>query len=146
MQIKKYIKSFTIVFNMNGSKSKIDKFNILEDLFLSFEDVTVVNKNIKPEKLMEINQSGKKTLMIDSIIQPFDEIKILLKLVTNFFIYTKQIQDFSLEFIEKELDEETLIVYGSEIYLDELNKITFSPTMRTKWRNPQIINNLIEMN
>lgn len=146
MQIKKNIRSFTIIFNLNGSRNKIEKYDVLEDLFLSFEDVIIVNKNIKPQELMKINQSGKKTLMIDGDIQPFDEIKILLKLVNNFFIHTNQIQYFSLEFIEKELDEETLIVYGSEIYLGDLNKINFTPTIRSRWRNPQIINNLIEMN
>jgi hypothetical protein len=145
MQLKKFIRSFTVIFNVHGFRHNIEKYEILEDLFLSFENSIIIKKNIKPEKLMEINQSGKSTIMVDSDTQAYDELRILVKLVSNFFIYTNQVQDFTLESVEKEIDDGTITTFGSEIYKDDLRELTFSPTIRSKWRNPQIINDLIQM-
>ena len=146
MQIKKKLAEFTVVFNLNRYNDTIDMFEILESIIMSFQNTILLDKNIKPEKLMELNQSGKRTLLTDSEVKPYDTIRILTKLISNFFIYTNQVQDFTLEHIEVELDEETsIIIYGSEIYQGDLRKITFTPTIRSKWRNPQVINNLIEM-
>lgn len=145
MQVKKHFRSIKAVFNLHNDKTTIDKFEVLEDIFVSLENSIIVDKNIKPEKLMEINQSGLKPLMINGDFKPLDNIRILLKLVSNFFIYTNQVQDFTLEYIEFIDNDEEIIAYGSEIYHGDLTKITFTPTIRSKWRNPQIFNNLIEM-
>lgn len=145
MQIKKHFNSITAVFNTNNDKLEMNNQNILEDIFLSLENVIVVEKNIRPEKLMELNQSGMKPLIINGETRQLDSIRILLKLVSNFFIHTNQVQDFTLEYIETNINDTTIIAYGSEVYQDDLRQITFSPTIRSKWRNPQMFNTLIEM-
>jgi len=145
MQVKKYIRSFTVIFNIHGFNTNIKYYEVLEDLFLSFENSILINKNIKPEKLMEINQSGKNSIMVDSDPKAYDEIRILVKLISNFFIHTNQVQDFTLESIEKEIDGGSIIANGMEIYNGDLRDLTFAPTIRSKWKNPQIVNNLIQM-
>lgn len=145
MQLRKKYGSLTVLLNIHGFETEIKHHETLDDLFNSFENSTIINKNIKPEKLMEINMSGTKTIMSDDIPNPYDELRILIKLVSNFFIFTNQVQDFTLESIEKEVEENTYIFFGSEVYQKDLRNITFTPTLRSKWRNPQIIQNLIEM-
>ena len=146
MQLKKIIGSFTITFNIHGFNEKIEHFDTLKSIFLSFENTLIVHRTIKVEELMKINQSGKSTIITDSNIHIYDEIRILVKLVSNFFIFTNQAQHFTLEVIEKEIDDGVIIVYGTEVYNGNLKEITFSPSIRAKWKNPQLINNLIEMN
>lgn len=145
MQIKKNIGSFTIIINMNGYETNIQHYDILLDIFGSFENAIILNNNIKADVLMQLNQSGNSTILTTEEPKKFDELRILLKLISNFFIYTNQVQFFNIEYIEKQMNDDSIIAFGSEIYNGDLKKLIFSPSLRAKWKNPQFINNLINL-
>jgi len=144
MQIIKKIGNIKAFINIHKNELQIELEDILNDIFISMENTIIVDKKIKPEKLMEINQSGKKPILADNP-KNLDEIKILLKLISNFFIYTQQTTFFTLESIELEYKNNTIIAFGSEIYQGDLNDLTFSPLIRAKWKNQKIMNALIQL-
>jgi len=144
MRIKKHFGLFTVIFDMLSDDYIIHFEKELEDIFLSIENATLIDRRIPYDDLIKIQQKNPKHILIPSTVKLFDDIRLLIKLVNNFLIATNQNEKFMIETLIFHGEDE-IIAYGSEIYPYPTTQITFSPTARLSWSNPQLINKIIDV-
>jgi len=143
MRVKKYYSSFTIILDILLDDNKIEFEKELEEIFNSFDEITLLDRNIPHNDIIKLQQKNPKHVLLTTEIKPFDNIRLLLKFVHNFLIITNQSRKFSVETLMLQGEEE-IIAYGTEIYQYPIQGITFSPIARAKWSNPQLINKIID--
>ncbi len=143
MIIKKVYRNIHIDVNILKDTLTIQEENVIEDICMTFEDIKVLDKLEKFDSLIKQQQKYNKHLLINNP-KPFDNLRILLKMLNNFLIVTKQSLNFSIEAITY-LGDDELYVHGSEMYLGNISNITFSPSSRSHWTKPQIVNTIIQL-
>jgi len=144
MRIRKYYNEFELVLELLDNETEIVFEQTIMDILQAFDNTTLLNSNIEFNDLIKLQQSNPRHILIPYEIKPFDNMKIILKLLNNFFKVTNQSHLFMIESLTKR-DEIELIAYGSEIYLEPINKMSFSPSTRMKWVDPQLINKIISI-
>lgn len=146
MILKKYLYAYSLSFNIMNDKLEIEYAEILDDIINTFDDLSIFNRQLEFNKLVKLQQSNNKHALLDfDKITTIDHFKILIKFINNFLIVTKQHENFSLESITWHGENE-LFAYGSEIFMYSIESITFSPTARTHWKNPGLIDQIIKYN
>lgn len=142
MRIKKYYGAYIIIFDIISDTPEILFEPELEQLCFSFEDSKILDKRLPHNELIRLQQKYTKHILLATDIKPFDELRLLLKFLTNFLIITNQAQNFFIESITYRTDYE-IIAYGTEIFYGDISSISFSPTARMGWSNPQLIEKII---
>jgi hypothetical protein len=143
MTIKKVFKNIEIVINILGKTTEINDETIMEDICISFSDVICLNKNEEFNSLIKKQQQTTKYILVPNP-KAFDELRILLKMLNNFLLVTKQFTNFSIETITI-IGEKEITAHGSEMYLGSISDISFSPTSRSHWTSPQTMYNIIAL-
>jgi len=143
MKIKKYYGSYTVIFDLLNDETEIMFEKELDDIFFSFEESTIINKTLPYNDLIKLQQTNPKHILINNEVKPLDHIRLLLKFINNFLYITQQTKSFIVDSLILHGEKE-IIAYGSEIYQYPIENITFSPTARLKWSNPQLINKIID--
>lgn len=143
MKIKKYYGSYTVIFDLLNDETEIMFEKELDDIFFSFEESTIINKTLPYNDLIKLQQSNPKHILVENEVRPLDHIRLLLKFLNNFLCITQQTKNFVVDSLILQGEKE-IIAYGSEIYQYSIKNITFSPTARLKWSNPQLINKIID--
>lgn len=142
MRIKKCYGAYVIIFEILSDTSEILLESELEQICFSFEDSTLLDKRLPYNDLIKLQQKFNKHILIAENIKPFDELRILLKFLTNFLVITKQFNNFFIESITFRGEDE-IIAYGTEIFQGDISSISFSPTARMGWTNPQLLDKII---
>lgn len=137
MTIKKVYRNIELTINLLGNTSMMTEENVIEDICLSFNEVVCLDKHEEFNSLMQKQQKNNRHILM-STPKPFDKIRLLLKMLNNYLISTNQFTLFSIESITI-FEEDEITAHGSEIYLGDISEITFSPSTRSHWTKPQLM-------
>ena len=143
MIIKKNYNNIYLEFYILENTYIIDYEPILKDICVTFDNTTLLNKQEDFNSPIKKQQKTNKYILINDP-QVFDNIRVLIKMINNFLIRTKQSTKFSLETLILQSDE-LIQAHGSEMYLKDIKDITFSPTARSHWSNPHLMNEIINL-
>ena len=152
MILKKTIENTILYFEIKGSTLVLEQEKILIDIVKSLNDFKFINKKQPFNDLIKEQQKHQKFILVDFNFKPFDELKFLCKAVFNFLIETEQTKKFMIDVIEIKIGNDAIVVYGTEqffIYdehgykINSFKEITFSPTIRTQWSDPTLIEKIL---
>ncbi len=141
MKLKKiYNDNVVIYFEILNSVLVLENEKILEDIIISLSNFVFINRNKPFNELIKIQQKYPKHILIDFDSSSFDELKFIIKSIYNFLIETNQLKNFIIDSMEIPIENSCIIVYATEIMQNKItNNITFSPTIRSYWSNPLLI-------
>jgi len=143
MTIKKVFRNVELIINLIGETTLVKNENIMEDICMSFNGVVCLNKNEEFNSLIKKQQQNNNHILMPNP-KAFDEIRILLKMLNNFLLLTEQFTNFSIESIII-LGEDEIYAHGTEMYLGKISEITFSPSARAHWTNPQLMQTILAL-
>ena len=143
MTVKKVYRNIEIIFNILGETTTINEETVLLDICLSFNNIVCLDKNKPFNELVKLQQQNSHHLLVNNP-KPFDEIRILIKMINNFLLITGQFTNLSIESISIILEDE-IYAHSSEIFLGDMASITFSPSSRSHWTKPQLMNAILEL-
>lgn len=143
MILKKVYRNIHLDINIMGSSTTIENETVLEDICMTFSEAIILNKLEEFNTLINKQQQNNRHILIDNP-KPFDAIRLLIKLINNFLIVTKQSLNFTFEALTY-LGDDEIYAHSSEMYLGNISNITFSPLTRSHWTNPQLINQIINL-
>ena len=141
MTIKKVFRNVELIINLLGDTTTVKDENIMEDICMSFFNVVCLDKNEEFNSLIKKQQQNSNHILMPNP-KPFDEIRILLKMLNNFLLLTEQFTNFSIESIIV-IEDDEIYAHGTEMYLGDISEITFSPSTRAHWTNPQLIQTIL---
>ena len=136
------IRGIELTFNILTDTLKPINFNLIEDICFSFDDSIIIDSSLPFEKLVIEQQKYTKYILSPSI-NSLVRIQLILRLIDNFLIVTKQHLSFNVERINMIIDDVELSAYGSEMFNGDISSLSFSPSIRTKWTDPQLFQEII---
>lgn len=152
MIIKKTIGNTKLYFEIKGSTLVLEKEKILTDIINSLNGFKFINKNKPFNELIKEQQKHQKFILVNFDSKPFDEFKLLCKVVFNFLTETDQTNNFMIDIIEIKNGDDDIVIYGTDQFFayDEhgykvkfTNGISFSPTIRMHWSEPKLIEKIL---
>lgn len=145
MKIKKNYKGLTAYFDILGKELNIESDDILKNMLESIDGFKFIYKDQPFNTLVKEQQKNIKHILVTFEPEVHDELKFKIKAIYNFLVETNQHKSFSIDSIEIPMGDSTLIVYGIEILRKQLNdKTGFSPTIRSEWSNPILIEKILK--
>jgi len=142
MTIKKVYRNVELVINLLGDTTTLKDETVLNDICISFNNVVCLDKNEEFNSLIKKQQKNSAHILMPDP-KPFDELRILLKMLNNFMLLTEQFTQFSIEAITIIREEDEISALGAEMYLGSISEITFSPSARSHWTNPQLMQTIL---
>ena len=145
MKIKKNYKGLTAYFDILGKELNIESDDILKNMLESIDGFKFIYKDQPFNTLVKEQQKNIKHILVTFEPEVHDELKFKIKVIYNFLVETNQHKSFSIDSIEIPMGDDTLIVYGIEILRKQLNdKTGFSPTIRSEWSNPMLLEKILK--
>lgn len=144
MKLKKQFENIIIYFDIHGNSLSLEKENVLVDIINSLDDFKFINRDQTFDNLIKIQQKYPKHILVNYEPKQFDELKFKIKSIYNFLSVTNQIKNFMLDSIETTIDDETIIIYSTEILREDISSnTTFSPLIRSQWTNPDLVEKIL---
>ena len=126
MKLKKQYRGIIVYFDVLGDSLTLEKENILHNIILSLENFKFINREKPFDELIKEQQKHEKHILVEFEPKQFDELKFIVKSVYNFLVITNQHKKFMLDSINLMIDENEIIIYGTELLRENLsNNITF---------------------
>ena len=135
-----------IYFEIIGDKLSLEKEEIIENIIISLDGIKFIHKNQPFNDWIKEQQKYNKHILVDFIPKPLDELKFIVKAIYNFLVETNQISYFMIDCVEMVFEKNKIIVYATELLRENLqHNTTFSPTVRSCWENPRLIEKILRL-
>jgi hypothetical protein len=145
LKLKKQIGNTILFFDILDNATELISEDILADMITSIEDIKFINREQPFNDLIKQQQKYQKHILVTFDTRPHDELRLLVTSTYNFLVHTNQHKKFMVDSIEVLRDNASIIVYGTEGFSGNLNdKTTFSPSIRSCWRNPLMIEQILK--
>lgn len=134
-----------LLFQIINKKLELDHKNDLEEIITLFEDITLIDSNLPFDESVKLRAKNQKHILINHQVKTLDEYRLLVTLINNFLIASNQHTEFILESIEIPINENSIIIHGTEVLYCDLSELSLSPILRSKISNPQFFNKIISI-
>lgn len=146
MRLKKSFQNITLYFEIKYDRTFLESDIILDDILKSLYGFKFINRGKPYNDLMKEQQKYNKHILVDFQIEPFMELKFMIKAIYNFLLETNQIDYFMIDEMHIETDNGVIIIYATECLRKHLGEnATISPTIRACWgSNPSLVEHILK--